>query len=220
MHVRCPDRLPEETYRQVLEQLADLSPVVQALPPSAALVELAGALRYHGVGGRRPAAGGGAAGAHGLPPRCPTCASGSGRPSRSRPPPLPRFHLLAVSWPSTPGTSPTGSVRCRSTPCTASVRGRPRCCASTAFTASVCSPPSRPATVHRLLGGKAGRIAADRARGIDPCPVVPRLLPASVTVRTTFPRHTLDGAPVRAALLDLVVQLGHVLRRRGQAPAA
>jgi DNA polymerase IV len=42
MHVRCPDRLPEETYRQVLELLASLSPVVQALPPSAALVELKG----------------------------------------------------------------------------------------------------------------------------------------------------------------------------------
>lgn len=53
MHVRCPDWLPEETYRQVLELLADLSPVVQALPPSAALVELKGALRYHGVGVRR-----------------------------------------------------------------------------------------------------------------------------------------------------------------------
>jgi DNA polymerase-4 len=52
MHVRCPDRLGEETYRQVLEQLADLSPVVQALPPSAALVELKGALRYHGTDAR------------------------------------------------------------------------------------------------------------------------------------------------------------------------
>ncbi|MGW6961844.1 hypothetical protein [Streptomyces chartreusis] len=52
MHVRCPDRLPEETYRQVLELLAELSPVVQALPPSAALVELKGALRYHGTDGR------------------------------------------------------------------------------------------------------------------------------------------------------------------------
>ncbi|MFF3350501.1 hypothetical protein [Streptomyces sp. NPDC002779] len=38
MHVRCQDRLPEETYRQVLELLAELSPVVQALPPAAALV--------------------------------------------------------------------------------------------------------------------------------------------------------------------------------------
>ena len=48
MHVRCPDRLREDVYRQVLELLADLSPVVQALPPTAALVELKGALRYHG----------------------------------------------------------------------------------------------------------------------------------------------------------------------------
>ncbi|MDV9168643.1 hypothetical protein R6V09_00605 [Streptomyces sp. W16] len=42
MHVRCPDRLPEETYRQVLEQMWELSPVVQALPPTAALVDLRG----------------------------------------------------------------------------------------------------------------------------------------------------------------------------------
>lgn len=53
MHVRCPQGVPEETYRQVLEMLADLSAVVQALPPVAALVELKGALRYHGAGGRR-----------------------------------------------------------------------------------------------------------------------------------------------------------------------
>ncbi|EFF88713.1 conserved hypothetical protein [Streptomyces sp. e14] len=45
MHVRCPDRLPEEAYRQVLGQLDGLSPVVQALPPTAARVELKGALR-------------------------------------------------------------------------------------------------------------------------------------------------------------------------------
>ncbi|MGW2827285.1 DinB/UmuC family translesion DNA polymerase [Streptomyces sp. NPDC001443] len=32
-----------------------------------------------------------------------------------------------------------------------------------------------------------------------------------------FPRHTLDGAAVRAALLDAVVTLAHQLRRRGQA---
>ncbi|MFE2581453.1 hypothetical protein ACFXGE_15505, partial [Streptomyces sp. NPDC059378] len=49
MHVRCPDRLGEDLYRQVLELMAELSPVVQALPPTAALVELKGALRYHGV---------------------------------------------------------------------------------------------------------------------------------------------------------------------------
>ncbi|WP_329362860.1 DNA polymerase Y family protein [Streptomyces sp. NBC_01483] len=74
-----------------------------------------------------------------------------------------------------------------------------------------------PATVHRLLGGRAGRQAAERARGIDPRPATPRALPASASVSRTFPRHTLDGAAVRAALLDLVVTLAHQLRGRGQA---
>ncbi|WP_045563366.1 hypothetical protein [Streptomyces sp. FxanaA7] len=53
MHVRCPDQVPEAVYREVLEQLAELSPVVQALPPSAALVELRRALPYFGVDAHR-----------------------------------------------------------------------------------------------------------------------------------------------------------------------
>ncbi|MFJ4540002.1 hypothetical protein ACIP39_29195 [Streptomyces tibetensis] len=77
-----------------------------------------------------------------------------------------------------------------------------------------------PATVQRLLGGRAGRLAADRARGIDPRPVVPRALPAPATIHTTFPQHTLDGAGVRAALLDCVVRLALLLRQRGQAARA
>ncbi|MFF4138771.1 hypothetical protein ACFY1B_46810 [Streptomyces mirabilis] len=55
----------------------------------------------------------------------------------------------------------------------------------------------------------------NRARGIDPRPVAPRALPASASVSRTFPRHTLDGAAVRAALLDLVVTLALQLRGRG-----
>ncbi len=62
--------------------------------------------------------------------------------------------------------------------------------------------------------------SADRARGVDPRPVVPRALPSSATVRHTFDRHTLDGATVRASLLELVVHLGRGLRRRGQAARA
>ncbi|MEU2778623.1 hypothetical protein ABZ646_38570 [Streptomyces sp. NPDC007162] len=71
------------------------------------------------------------------------------------------------------------------------------------------------ATVQRLLG-KTGRIAADRARGIDHRTVTPRRLPASVSVRHRFPRDVLDGAAARSALLGLVVQLGAELRRRGR----
>ncbi|MFH0180201.1 hypothetical protein [Streptomyces cacaoi] len=37
----------------MLEEMGELSPVVQALPPAAALVELKGALRLHGADARR-----------------------------------------------------------------------------------------------------------------------------------------------------------------------
>jgi DNA polymerase-4 len=74
--------------------------------------------------------------------------------------------------------------------------------------------------VQRMLGGTAGRMAVDRARGIDPRTVTPRLQPASATVRHRFARDVHDGAAARAALLGLVVQLGTELRRRGQAARA
>ncbi|MEU6355959.1 hypothetical protein ABZ896_42725 [Streptomyces sp. NPDC047072] len=72
-------------------------------------------------------------------------------------------------------------------------------------------------TVQRVLGAREGRTAWERARGIDPRPVTPRALAASASVRHRFRRDELDGAPVRAALLDLVVRLGTLLRGRGQA---
>ncbi|MFJ9909502.1 hypothetical protein ACIRVK_42950 [Streptomyces sp. NPDC101152] len=71
-------------------------------------------------------------------------------------------------------------------------------------------------TVQRILGARAGRLAWERARGIDPRPVTPRALPASLSRRHRFSRQTLDGAEVRATLLDTVVRLGTELRRRGQ----
>ncbi|MGW7385474.1 DinB/UmuC family translesion DNA polymerase [Streptomyces sp. NPDC054794] len=157
MHVRCPDRLPEETYRQVLELLADLSPVVQALPPSAALVQLKGALRYHGVDGRR-----------------------LGEVLRVR-----AISRLGVDV--RVGIGPTITV---------------------AATAS--------GQINR--SGRGPRDCA-RARRRLARPAA-RALPASATVRHTFDRHTLDGAAVRAALLDLVVQLGVLLRNRDQAARA
>ncbi|MEU2336537.1 hypothetical protein ABZ608_23565 [Streptomyces sp. NPDC013172] len=73
--------------------------------------------------------------------------------------------------------------------------------------------------MQRLLG-KAGHIAVDRARGIEPRTVTPRRLPASVGVRHRFLHDVLDGAPARSALLGLVVELGAELRRRGQAARA
>ncbi|MEU1601510.1 hypothetical protein ABZ468_54970 [Streptomyces sp. NPDC005708] len=220
MHVRCPDRVPEEVYRQVLGQLAELSPVVQALPPSAALVELKGALRYHGAGARRlgevlrvrTLSRLGVDVRVGIGPSIAVAATASGQidspggvlaidPAHVaewlRPLPVEALH----------GIGPRQATELRD-------YGIHR----VGLLAAV-----PPATVQRLLGGRNGRLAADRARGIDRRPVAPRALPASATVSSVFrlSRHcTLDGAEVRAALLDLVVQLGHLLRRRDQTASA
>ncbi|WP_217572663.1 hypothetical protein [Streptomyces sp. GbtcB7] len=214
MHVRCPDRLPEDVYRQVLEQLAELSPVVQALPPSAALVELKGALRYHGVDGRRlgevlrvrTISRLGVDVRVGIGPSITVAATASGQITEPG-------GVLAIDpgqvadW---LGPLPVEALHGIG-PRQAQVL-RDYGVHSVGLLAAI--PPD---TVQRLLGGRAGRRAADRARGIDPRPVIPRALPASASVSRTFPRHTLDGAAVRAALLDLVITLALQLRRRSQA---
>ncbi|MFJ7137976.1 DNA polymerase Y family protein [Streptomyces fungicidicus] len=217
MHVRCPDRLSEEAYRQVLEELAGLSPVVQALPPSAALVELKGALRYYGPDTRRlgemlrvrTLSRLGVDVRIGIGPSITVAATASAQ--------LPEpGGVLAV----TPGEAADWLAPL---PVEALHGIGPRQADILheygIHTAGLLAAVS-PATVQRLLGGKAGRTAADRARGIDPRPVVPRTLPSSATVHRTFNRHTLDGATVRATLLDLAVHLARLLRRRGQAARA
>ncbi|MFJ5530497.1 hypothetical protein [Streptomyces sp. NPDC093261] len=214
MHVRCPGHLPEEVYRQVLEQLADLSPVVQALPPSAALVELRGVLRYHGADARRlgevlrirTVSRLGVDVRVGIGPSITVAATASAQvPAPGGVLAIEPDHVDEWLGPlpveALHGIGPRQATALRDYGIH-----------SVGLLAAV-----PPATLQRLLGGTAGRVAAERARGIDPRPVVPRALPVSATVSCAFPRHTLDGAEVRAALLDLVVQLGHLLRRRGQA---
>ncbi|MFD8522239.1 hypothetical protein ACFV2D_19800 [Streptomyces capillispiralis] len=217
MHVRCPDRLPEEIYRQVLDQLADLSPVVQALPPSAALVELKGALRYHGPDTRRlgetlrvrTISRLGVDVRVGIGPTVTVAATASAQV------PEPGGVLVvtpaqAADWLAALPVQALHGIGPRQAEALHDYGIH-----TVGLLAAV-----PPATVQRLLGGTAGRVAGERARGIDPRPVVPRSLPPSAAVRRTFDQHALDGATVRAALLDLVVQLGRLLRRRGQAARA
>jgi DNA polymerase-4 len=206
--------LPEESYRQVLEQLAELSPVVQALPPSAALVELKGALRYHGTDTRhlgevlrvRTISRLGVDVRVGIGPSITVAATASAQITGpggvlAIQPDQTVTWLAGLPVEALHGIGPRQAQVLREY----GVH-------SVGLLAAL--PPD---TVQRLLGGRAGRMAVDRARGIDPRPVVPRTLPASATVRSTFPRHILDGAEVRTALLDAVVRLALLLRRRHQA---
>ncbi|XUL89952.1 DNA polymerase Y family protein [Streptomyces galilaeus] len=216
MHVRCPDRLREETYRQVLEQMWELSPVVQALPPTAALVDLRGALRYHGATAShlgevlrlRTVSRYGVDVRVGIGPTITVAATASaqvGHPGG----------VLAIeeddvaAWLALLLVEDLHDIGPRQA---ATLRhyGVDRVGLLAALPAE---------TVQRLLG-RAGRTAVDRARGMDPRTVTPRRLPASVSVRHRFPHDVLDGAVARSALLGLVVQLGVELRRRGQAARA
>ncbi|MFH8470605.1 hypothetical protein [Streptomyces sp. NPDC017991] len=213
MHVRCPDRLPEETFRQVLELCAEFSPTVQALPPSAALVELKGALRYHGADARRlgevlrvrTISRLGVDVRVGIGPTITVAATASGQIDAPG-------GVLAVDpdqvldW---LGPLPVEALHGIGPKQAAAL-----CAYGVHCVGLLATIPA--ATVQRLLGGRAGRIAVDRARGIGLRPVAPRALPASTSVRHSFTQHTLDGAAVRGALLDLVVQLGLQLRDRGQ----
>ncbi|MEV0472338.1 DNA polymerase Y family protein [Streptomyces prunicolor] len=216
MHVRCPDRLPEERYRQVLEQMWELSPVVQALPPAAALADLRGALRYHGA-----------------------TASHLGDVLRLRT--VSRYGIdVRVGIGPTITVAATASARVRHPGGVLAIEAAdvadwlalllveelhgigPRQAATLRHYGvdRVGLLAALPAvTVQRLLG-RAGRTVVDRARGIDPRTVTPRRLPASISVRHRFPHDVLDGAVARSALLGLVVQLGAELRRRGQAARA
>ncbi|MET7780544.1 hypothetical protein ABZT28_33235 [Streptomyces sp. NPDC005388] len=72
------------------------------------------------------------------------------------------------------------------------------------------------ATVLRILG-RDGRALQERARGIDYRAIRPGQAAASLRLRADFPRDVLDGPYARAALLRLVVDLGALLRSRGQA---
>ncbi|MFH8939521.1 DinB/UmuC family translesion DNA polymerase [Streptomyces griseosporeus] len=217
MHVRGPDRLPEETYRHLLELLAGLSPVVQALPPTAALVELKGALRYHGTDARRL---GEMLRVRAISQLGVDVRVGVGS------------SITVAATASAQISGPGGVIAVAPDQVTDWLAGlpvealhgiAPRQAAVLhdygIHTVGLLAAVS-PVTVQRLLGGRAGRTAADRARGIDPRPVVPRALPASASVRHRFERHVLGGADVRAALLTLVVDLGLLLRRRGQAARA
>ncbi|MEU7466301.1 MULTISPECIES: DNA polymerase Y family protein [Streptomyces] len=217
MHVRCPEKLSKETYRQVLELLAGLSAVVQALPPSAALVELKGALRYHGTTPQhlgeilrlRTVAQLGVDVRVGIGPTITVAATASARITD------PGGVLAIIPGQAADWLAPLPVAALHGIgPRQAALLRRYGIHA----VGQLAALPT--ATLQRLLGAAAGRRAADRARGIDPRPVTPRLLPASTAIRHTFPRDTHDGAAVRAALLSLVVQLALRLRRRGQAARA
>lgn len=212
LHVRCRPGTAEGDYRALLGLIHDISPTVQVLPPSAALVDVAGALRYwdatpYDLAQRirvRALAHLGVDVRIGAGPNWTIAAMAS------------KGHLPITVVPDTPeqvrgflDPLPVGMLHGIGPVQAGQLTGF----GLTTVGTLAAVPES---TVQRILGGRAGRLLRDRARGIDPRPVTPTGLPGSTSERRTFDSDVLDPDVIRTALLETAVVLGDRLRKRGQ----
>ncbi|MFD0152481.1 DNA polymerase Y family protein [Streptomyces sp. NPDC055721] len=72
------------------------------------------------------------------------------------------------------------------------------------------------AVLQRLVGARTGRELWERARGIDRTPVVPNAASRSAAAERSFPHDEIDRTEHRKALLALAGELGARLRTEGQ----
>ncbi|MET9611657.1 DinB/UmuC family translesion DNA polymerase [Kitasatospora indigofera] len=216
LHLRTPG-VSFEVYGQLFSVLADVSPVVQALPPDGALMDVTGALGYFGrtpagladlLQTRLLARYGLTVSVGGGPTRmiatmaAETCAPGRVLVLDPDPAAVEAF-LRARPVRALPGVGP------------ALVRGLVRYGIE-----SVGDLADLPlATLQRIAGG-TGRLLHQRAHGIDPRGVTVGGPPASIAAGRRFERDVLDPDEVRQALLALAADLGARLRTAGKTARA
>ena len=197
-----------EDYHDTFTTMAGLTPLVQALPPDAALLDLTGALRYLGRTPRsaldllqtRITA------AHGLT----TTAAGAST----------RMHatILAATLP--PGAAHLldaadepaflSSQPVRALPGIGPALEKNLLRYGVATIGDLAALP-RP-TLARIAGHTTAHLLHDRAHGTDPRPVTPAGPPPSIAARRTFDRDALDPQQHHRALTSAVVELGAQLR--------
>ncbi|GHF40919.1 hypothetical protein GCM10010218_22920 [Streptomyces mashuensis] len=207
--------LDEETYDGLLGMLAEVTPVVQPLPPDAALLDVRGAVRYFGY----PPAGLAALLRVRVLARCGVdCTVGIGaNPLLAR--------MAAEDGPpravrELPDDPETVAAFLARKPVAAlhgvgPATARTLCAYGLDTVGRVAAAPV--GTLQRILGASAGRRLHERARGIDPTPVAPDARARSVGAEHRFAGDELDPDVRRHALLALADGLGARLRESGQA---
>ncbi|WP_246618661.1 DNA polymerase Y family protein [Streptomyces javensis] len=225
LYVRFHPAPGEDVYQGLLTLLGEVTPVVEALPPDAALADVRGALRYFG----RDAAGLAeivrvrALARYGV-----DCTVGvAANPLLAR--------MAAHEAQEARGAQEPGAVR--------TVPGDPDAVA--AFLArkpAIALPGVGPATartlstygldsaariaaaplstLQRILGAATARRVHAWARGIDPAPVTPNAPARAMGAEHRFRHDELDPVRRRRALLTLADGLGVRLRTSGQVAAA
>lgn len=206
----------EEGYPELLALLTGITPVVEALPPDAALADVGGALRYFG----RDAAGlGWLVRCRALAHRGTDCTVGvaanpllarmaayTGRPGEVRVVPVGEGADFLADLPveALHGVGPAIARTLRAYGLESVGR--------------LAAAPL--ATVQRVLGATVGRQLAARANGIDPTSVTPNAPARSVSCEHRFGGDELDGESRRRALLTLAEGLGFRMRSQGRVAGA
>ncbi|MBB4894920.1 DNA polymerase-4 [Streptomyces olivoverticillatus] len=206
--------LTEDTYDGLLALLAEVTPVVQALPPDAALLDVRGAVRYFG---HDPAELAALLRVRALARYGADCTVGiAGNPMLAR---------------MTAHDGPPGSVRTLPDDAQAvaaflarkpaaalygvgPATARTLCAYGLDSVGRIAEAPL--SALQRVLGAAAGRRIHERARGIDPTPVTPDARVRSMGSEHRFGSDELDPHRRRRALLALADGLGLRLRQSGQ----
>ncbi|MFR9725214.1 helix-hairpin-helix domain-containing protein [Streptomyces sp. MS19] len=213
------DRPCQAPYDGLLDVLHGITPVVQALPPDAALADVRGALRYFGLDAVRLAR---LVRVRGLALHGTDCAIGVA--------PNPLLARLAAA---PPGGGPgIGAVPDDPDAIAAFLADRPaadlhgvgpataRALAAYGIRTAGLVAAAPPLTLQRILGASTARRVQALARGIDPTPVVPGTPARSTAAEHRFGHDELDPAVRRRALLTLADRLGYRLRGTGQTTRA
>ncbi|MER5355735.1 helix-hairpin-helix domain-containing protein [Kitasatospora sp. NPDC002551] len=211
-------RAPFETYRSLFTVLGDITPVVQALPPDRALLQLSGAVRYFGLSPAdladllqtRLAARYGLATTGGIGPNrmLATIAADTATPGT--------VHVL----PDDPEQQLDFLHRqdARRLPGVGPALERKLSRYGISTIGDLAALP--PATVQRIAGATTARLLLERAHGTDRRTITPSGPPQTIASTTRFDHDVLDPDEVRRALLHLATDLGARLRAAGQSARA
>ncbi|MDR6978740.1 nucleotidyltransferase/DNA polymerase involved in DNA repair [Streptomyces sp. 3330] len=192
----------------LLGLLEEFTPVVEALPPDGALVDLRGAERYFGRSAVELASviRVRALALHGV-----DCVIGAG------PGPMSARMALRGARPGVTCAVPEDGVReflagkpVVALPGVGAATARTLCEYGLDTLGRVAAAPL--STLQRLVGAKAGRELHDKANGVDRGRVVPNAVSSSLATERPFGRDELDPARHRRALLSAAGELGARLR--------
>ncbi|GAA3774413.1 DNA polymerase Y family protein [Streptomyces chiangmaiensis] len=194
----------------LLGLLEEFTPVVEALPPDGALVDLRGAERYFGRDAAELAT---VIRVRALAHHGVDCAIGAG------PGPMLARMALREAAPGVIRLVPEGrraateflaGLPVRALPGVGAVTARTLCEYGLDTVGKVAAAPL--STVQRLIGARAGRELHEKANGVDRGRVVPNGVSRSFVAERPFTRDELDPDRHRRALLSAAEELGSRLR--------